>query len=139
MAEREDAKLRTARCDCGALTVSVRGEPERVNICACEQCQRRSGSAFTYTAFFPKTAATVEGESRSFRTFSDTGRWQDWHFCPNCGVDVFSLIQSMPDTILIRAGCFGDPDFPGPPKFYWSSKKHRWLSIPEGVEALETQ
>lgn len=137
--ERGSEKVRTARCACGALSVTVRGEPARVNICACELCQRRSGSAFTYTAFFPKAAATVAGESHSFRSLSDTGRWQDWHFCPVCGVDVFSLLQSMPDTILIRAGCFTDPEFPAPPKFYWSSKRHRWLAIPEGVEALETQ
>jgi hypothetical protein len=139
MGEGEAGKLRVASCACGALRVTTRGEPSRVNICACHICQKRSGSAFTYTAFFAQSDASVEGDSRSWRTFSDTGRWQDWHFCPACGADVFSMLESMPDTILVRVGCFADADFPGPPKFYWSSKRHRWLTIPEGVEPLETQ
>jgi len=132
--------VRTAACACGALNVTVRGEPAQVNVCSCHQCQRRSGSAFTYTAFFPEAAiVSIEGEHKSWRSSSDAGRWADGYFCPTCGTAVFSRMESMPGDIAIPVGTFADPDFPAPPKFYWSSRKHRWLTLPEGIELLETQ
>ena len=140
MSEAESEKVRVAACACGALRVRVRGEPARVNACSCQQCQKRSGSAFTYTAFFPEAAVVgIEGERRTWRGFSDSGRWQDYNFCPTCGVAVFSRMEAAPENIAVAVGAFADRDFPGPPKFYWSSKKHHWLTLPEAIEALETQ
>ena len=43
---------RTATCVCGELSVRVEGEPLRINMCNCKDCQRRSGSAFQLGAFF---------------------------------------------------------------------------------------
>ena len=68
---------RTASCACGALRVTARGAPAVVNACACLDCQTRSGSAFTYTAFFPNDALEIEGETRSFRTMRAAGRWHE--------------------------------------------------------------
>ena len=133
-------KVRVAACACGALRVTLRGEPARINACSCQQCQKRSGSAFSYTAFFPETAViAIEGERRIWRGVAESGRWQDYSFCPICGVTVFGRLEAMPGTIAVAVGAFADQDFPGPPKFYWSSKKHHWLTLPEAIEALETQ
>jgi hypothetical protein len=140
MDEARSEKVRVAACACGTLRVTVRGEPARVNICSCHQCQRRTGSAFSYTAFFAEGAVVaIEGDHRTWRGFADSGRWQDYNFCPICGVSLFSRMESMPGMIAVGAGAFADQDFPAPPKFYWSSKKHHWLALPEGIEALETQ
>lgn len=132
--------VRTAACSCGALRVTVMGAPARVNACSCHQCQKRSGSAFTYSAFFSDAAVvSIEGERKSWRTFADSGRFQDWSFCPLCGTTVFSRLEAMPGFLCVAVGCFTDPEFEGPPKFYWSSRKHHWLTLPEAIEALETQ
>jgi hypothetical protein len=141
MVEQDKAeKLRVASCACGSLRVTVKGEPSRVNICSCHMCQKRSGSAFSYTAFFPEAAVVaIEGERRTWRGFADSGRWQDYNFCPVCGASLFSLMESMPGMIGIGAGSFADPDFPPPPQHFWSSKKHRWLTMPDGINAVETQ
>jgi len=138
--EARGEKTRVAACACGALRVTLRGEPARINACSCQQCQKRSGSAFSYTAFFPETAIiAIEGEMRIWRGVAESGRWQDYSFCPVCGVTVFFRVESKPSIIAVAAGGFADQDFPGPPKFYWSSRKHRWLTLPEGIELLETQ
>ena len=42
---------RAARCACGNLTVTARGEPVEVYLCSCTDCQRGSGSAFSYAAY----------------------------------------------------------------------------------------
>ena len=37
---------RVAACACGRLTATVLGEPLRVSICHCLECQRRGGGVF---------------------------------------------------------------------------------------------
>jgi len=76
---------RIARCCCGALRADVTGEPPRVAICHCTECQRRTGSAFGAVAFFPKEQVRVEGPSKVYVRRSDSGRKVEFHFCPDCG------------------------------------------------------
>ena len=52
----------TASCRCGQLPATVTGEPVRVSVCHCLDCQRRSGSAFAAQARFPAETVTIEGE-----------------------------------------------------------------------------
>ena len=52
-AHEDQLARRVAACACGALWVTTIGTPAIVNACACLDCQRRCGSAFIYTAFFP--------------------------------------------------------------------------------------
>ena len=57
-------KSRTASCNCGQLTVKVKGpDPERISLCHCNLCQKQSGSAFAIQARFPKEQVTIQGES----------------------------------------------------------------------------
>ena len=44
--------IRHAQCSCGRFRVTVKGDPEWVNMCNCYDCQRRSGSAFHIAGFF---------------------------------------------------------------------------------------
>ena len=50
---------RSASCLCGQLSVNVTGEPERMNMCNCSACQRRSGSAFQIGAWFRDERVTA--------------------------------------------------------------------------------
>jgi hypothetical protein len=77
--------VRTASCTCGALRVTTRGAPEIVNACSCFNCQKRSGSSFTYTAFFPNDAIEIKGETCCYRETRAAGRWHEVSFCVICG------------------------------------------------------
>ena len=133
------ATRRTATCACGALRVRAVGPPAVVNACACLNCQRRSGSAFSYTAFFPDAQLQTEGEFRSFRERRSAGRWHDTSFCIVCGVSVLSRLEVFPGMTGVSVGCFTDPSFQPPGGFYWASRRHAWLAAPSGVEMHETQ
>jgi hypothetical protein len=37
---------RTAACNCGQLCITCEGEPVRVSMCHCLECQRRTGAVF---------------------------------------------------------------------------------------------
>jgi hypothetical protein len=131
---------RTASCGCGSLKATVSGAPISVHACTCSACQRDSGSAFTYTAFFPESAVgAVEGEHRSWRRIASSGRWIESSFCPKCGATVFRRWEAIPGIFGVPVGCFADPRFERPAKLYFSSQRHHWLSFPKDVELVETQ
>ena len=140
MAEQDPpAYPKTAACACGGLTVTVSAAPQFVHACACLECQRSTGSAFSYSAFFPESVVKVSGELKSWRRSSDAGRWNEGNFCPTCGVTVFSRLEALPEILCVPVGCFNEPDFPRPGKLYWSSRRHHWLELPIGIVRVETQ
>jgi hypothetical protein len=130
---------KTAACACGGLTLTASAAPQFVHACACQDCQRSTGSAFSYSAFFPEVAVKVSGEFKSWRRSSAAGRWIEGNFCPTCGVTVFTRVEALPQTVCVPVGCFNEPDFPAPGKLYWSSSSHHWLELPTGIERVETQ
>jgi hypothetical protein len=69
-------------CLCGRLTATARGEPEDIYACACADCQRKSGSAFSYAAIYPETVVTIAGEHRTWRRHGDSGRCVELAFAP---------------------------------------------------------
>ena len=129
---------RTAACSCGQLRVTVTGEPAFVSACSCRDCQRRAGSVFGVSAFWPKAAvAVLEGESQVWRRISDSRRWIDNHFCRTCGNTLYWHAEALPAVIGIAAGNFADPNFDPPTHAVWTESKHPWVKFPEGcVENL---
>ena len=130
---------KTASCTCGGLTVTVSAPPQMTHACACLECQRGTGSAFSYSAFFAEDAVRISGDVRGYRRSSEAGRWQETDFCPVCGVCVYCRLEALPGMIGVSVGCFADPGFEKPQKLYWASRRHRWLDVPTMLEAVETQ
>jgi len=130
---------KTASCICGGLAVTVTAPPQMVHACSCLDCQRGTGSAFSYSGFFAEDAVTVSGEVRSYRRSTEAGRWQEMDFCPVCGVCVFYRLQVLPKIIGVSVGCFADPSFGKPEKLFWASRRPHWFDVPAAVEPVETQ
>ena len=135
-----DIPLHRARCSCGQLGIEVSGRPQRVNACSCIDCQRRSGSAFSYTAFFPDSAVRQRhGEVKIYREMRDAGRWHDSYFCPRCGVTVYCVLEAIPGHVGIAVGTLSEPDFAAPEHFYWTIRRPHWLVLPADLDQLERQ
>jgi hypothetical protein len=120
---------RIARCVCGKLTATSRGEPVRISICHCLECKRRTGSAFAYNATFAAEQVETQGPFNSFTRSSDEGFWGRHHFCPECGAIVFYEIERRPGMITIPVGAFADPDFPEPTASVYDERRHSWLEV----------
>jgi hypothetical protein len=129
---------RTAACSCGQLRATMTGKPAFVSACSCRDCQRRGGSVFGVSAFWPNAAvAAIAGESRVWRRISDSRRWIDNHFCPTCGNTLYWHAEALPGLIGVGAGNFADPSFDAPTHAVWTESKHPWVKFPEGcVENL---
>lgn len=122
---------REAQCHCGALALECAGEPVKVSLCHCLDCQRRSGSLFSVAAFFPREQITiVRGEARRFTRPSASGFAVTFSFCPGCGTNLWWEPERLPAMIGVAAGTFADPSFPAPTQAVWSENAHAWLDLP---------
>jgi hypothetical protein len=125
---------RTASCRCGKLRATVTGDPVRVSVCHCLNCKKRSGSAFAVQARWPSAQVQIEGQSKTFVIVADSGNRATFHFCPECGSDVYYEIDGkfddkFNDLIAIPVGLFDDPFFATPSYSVWEQRKHGWLEI----------
>jgi hypothetical protein len=127
---------RTAACSCGQLRVEVEGDPVRVSICHCLECQRRTGSVFGVQARFDAAGARIEGRHSDYARTSDESdrRVHVFHFCPDCGGTVFYTSPDEPDMVAVPVGVFADPSFPMPQTSYYDSRRHPWVDLPAGIE-----
>ena len=126
-----EPKTRTARCNCGALTATTVGEPAMVAMCSCGACQRRTGSAFGYSSFWPEEQVTISGEATSWTRIADSGHPSTLSFCPTCGTALYSRGRRV-GMVNIAAGCFFEKDFPAPQRAVWSDDRHDWIDhIPD--------
>ena len=134
---------RTASCRCGQLTATVTGEPVRVSVCHCLNCKKRSGSAFAVQARWPRDQVRIEGGSKSFVKAGDSGNRATFHFCPECGSDVYYEAEArvddqFNDLVAIPVGAFDDPLFASPDYSVYESRKHAWVEIVgDGIDHID--
>jgi hypothetical protein len=131
--------MRRAQCSCGQLSATCAGEPFRVSVCHCLECKRRSGSAFSWNARWPRADVVVEGESAGFPRTGDEGGRAVHHFCPRCGTNVYYVADVQPDVIAIPVGAFADAAFPAPRvSVYDPSRRCAWVDIrAPGLERMD--
>jgi hypothetical protein len=126
---------RMASCRCGQLTASVNGEPVRVSVCHCLNCKKRSGSAFAIQARWPAAQVRIEGRSKTSVMVADSGNSATFHFCPDCGSDVYYENNGKFDELIaIPVGAFSDPYFLTPEFSVWEGRKQDWVEILGPVE-----
>lgn len=129
---------RTAACACNGLQLVCEGEPRRVSLCHCTDCQRRTGSLFSIAAFYERGAVSLAvGTSDTFTRDSASGLPVTFHFCPNCGANLFWEPARMPHLVGVAVGAFADPSFPRPEQAVWMKDRHAWLEMPEGMPCYE--
>ena len=116
---------RTSWCNCGQLTLTYDGpDPDRVSLCQCNSCQKRSGSLLSVQTRLPSDHVTIEGESKTF-VFPQSGKppvtyrscdssGVTYYFCPECGSTLYGDSPIAPGFHIVEVGGFTDPTFPPP-------------------------
>jgi hypothetical protein len=127
---------REAACHCGQLRLQVAGDPLAVSICNCLACQRRTGSAFGMQAGFNAEQVEVHGRFDDYTRISDEADRKEhvFHFCPECGSQVFYTEPDEPDLVVVSVGSFADPSFPAPTSSSYDSRRHDWLELPDSIQ-----
>ncbi|MBX3219010.1 MAG: GFA family protein [Labilithrix sp.] len=131
------SKAYAGGCGCGALRYEVSAEPMAMNDCQCRQCQRDSGTGHGSYLTFPRAAARVTGEMKSFDFIGDSGTVKARAFCPTCGTPVFMLFPAMPDIIVVRAGTLDEPQHYRPEVVFWTAAGHAWDRLDPEVRRFD--
>jgi hypothetical protein len=117
-------------CLCGAVRYEFSGEPFRLFVCHCRDCQRSGGSAFHIGLAVPRSCFRLtQGELQTYESISDSGRRIKRRFCPTCGSGVLNEAEVWSDHVVIRVGTLDDPSLVAPKQELYASKRARRLSI----------
>ena len=123
-----DARERIARCCCGAISIRVFGEPVLNGLCHCEDCRRRTGSAFGWSAYFPEDRVRgLHGKAASYDPAAGTGTR---HFCGTCGPTLYWRATGLRELVGIAGGALVEPPLPAPTASYRDTQKCAWLDLP---------
>jgi hypothetical protein len=120
---------RTAQCHCGSLKVIASGEPERVYLCHCKACQRRTGTAFHFGTGWAKTQVRIEGKHKIYQRGADSGSNIRFYFCPNCGTSLYWESDRNPLGCGVAGGAFVDASLPPPTSSIFEEDMHDWLGL----------
>ena len=76
-----------------------------------------------------KSQIRIEGDHKIYTRKGDSGFSPRWHFCPNCGSNVFTESDRAPDLCIITVGSFADPNFPAPTASIYEESMHSWFGL----------
>ena len=87
-------------------------------------------------AGFKAEQVRVTGRSSDFARVSDEADRKEhvFHFCPECGSQVFYTEPSEPELVVVSVGSFADPAFPPPTESGYDSRRHPWVHLPDWVQ-----
>jgi hypothetical protein len=96
-------------CLCGAVRYSSLAEPAIVGVCHCGDCQKFSGSAFSFLVAIQKSALQLRGLLKTYSSLADSGHPISRSFCPECGSSIVEESASHPGFMIINAGTLDQP------------------------------
>ena len=122
--------LRHAACSCGRVRLTIQGEPTRISMCHCLECQRRTGAVTSNQARVRRDQVTFAGEATAWTRTAESGNAVTFYFCPTCGSTVYWEGEGFPGYIAVAVGNFADSNFPPPAVAVWEQSRHHWLTLP---------
>jgi hypothetical protein len=129
---------RRAACSCGQLHLMIEGEPVRVSMCHCLECQRRTGAVISNQARFRREQVTFAGEATTWTRKAESGDALTFHFCSTCGSTVYWEGEGFPGHVAVAIGNFADPKFPAPAIAVWEQSRHPWVALPPDAPPKRT-
>lgn len=114
-------------CDCGSVSIRISGQPISMFQCACENCQRVSGSGHSSVVLMPADGVHVSGETQNYERPADSGATFTRHFCPRCGTTVCAGSSRAPAIRILPVGIFaGDNNWFTPNQLIFARSHADW-------------
>lgn len=129
----------SARCACGAVSVALKGPIYSMLICACEDCQRATGTGHSTIAIANTSDVTVTGETRGFGRIAASGATFTRHFCPACGTPIYGRSSRNERSIMVPVGLFtGQNDWFEPSQVIFARTLRGWDVIADHLPQHNT-
>jgi len=117
----------TTHCDCGAITLQAKGRVISMFQCACDNCQRVSGSGHSSVVLLPADAISLTGATKSHARPADSGATFTRHFCSECGTTVYAQSSRAPAFCILPVGLFsGQNDWFMPNQLIFNRSHRAW-------------
>ena len=129
----------TGRCQCGAVTAKISGEPIGVRQCWCRQCQQVAGGAATTNAMFMEEHVALLGELATHAYVADSGNVLTQSFCPTCGTPVCGQSSARLHMRTFRLGFLDEGHGLRPTVAIWLDDAPDWAVINPGMEQFARQ
>ncbi|MFC7047827.1 GFA family protein [Emcibacter nanhaiensis] len=126
---------RKAQCCCGACVVEVSSEPALHGVCNCNNCKKRTGSAFGISAYFWAEDVRVVSDNTAIYALSNDHGKQERHFCRNCGTTLYWQVEIFAGMTGVAGGCFAEDPLPDPTFYAMLDNKCAWVSFSEQMKA----
>ena len=105
-------EIKTGSCACGHVPYHVVLPFEKVVICHCDNCQKRTGSAFGLMIYLKTEQVRFSSENLCVYHYkAESGNDMQSHFCRLCGTSVFLTGALNEGLIGVAGGCFDDERF----------------------------
>jgi len=125
-----DAKTYTGSCFCGAVALTVSGEPAAMGYCHCESCRHWSaGPVNAFTLWQPDAVRVTRGAD-NIGTYNKTpNSYRKW--CKTCGGHLFTEHPGMGLTDVYAATIPAFPYHPGVHVNYQETVLHIHDGLPK--------
>jgi hypothetical protein len=121
-------------CLCGAVRYEVHAEPALVGVCHCRDCQKFTGSAFSFLVAVPLAALKIEGVFKTFSKPGDSGQPILRRFCGECGSSIAEEASTRPGLLLLNGGTLDDPAAVTPTFEIYCDRELTWARLGAGME-----
>ena len=78
--------IRHSACSCGQFHLEIEGEPVRISMCHCLECQRRTGAVISNRARYRREQITFAGKATTWERTAESG-CEPYELLRHAGVD----------------------------------------------------
>lgn len=129
----------TARCGCGAVTATIKGEPLAVRQCWCRQCQQAAAGSPTNNAMFLVADIELSGELGCHSGPAASGNTLRQFFCKACGNPIYGQSSARPHIVSLRLGFLDVGHGLRPQAAIWLDDAPEWAQIDPAMERFDRQ
>ncbi len=122
----------SARCDCGALSISISAAPVVQLVCHCSECQAFFRRPYVKAAFFKASQCEIKGKVESTTLKGGTGFDKTHCACASCKTPLYVTVSALNKACAISADRISAFTFE-PVVHLWTSQKHPDTVIPHGI------
>ena len=130
----------TGGCLCGAVRYECTHDVRGIVVCHCKDCRKASGSAAAYNSRVPAESITfTQGQPRTYVVTADSGHALKRLFCENCGSQLFSQREHLPQFYAIKVGSLDDPSALEISRHIWTRSAMPWVPLDPDVPHHEEE
>ncbi|MFT7305653.1 MAG: hypothetical protein ACI9P7_000913 [Candidatus Azotimanducaceae bacterium] len=119
-------------CQCGALSLRVKGPPIVQLVCHCRDCKEATNLPYIECAFFESTACSSQGSSTLSAMKGSSGYDKSYFSCESCRTTMYARVNALNGAWAVVANQQASFTFE-PEAHIWTSEKASDVSIPESA------